>query len=868
MSVKQKSSLIRPVHYDLYLRPDLDKLTFFGYEDIVLEIEEPITEVVLNSVGLEIVRRTYIIQNGTIHNCSSIAYDEEAQTVNIKFVEGLSAGEATLHIEFDGVLGDNLSGFYRARYTLPDGTERYMATTQFEAADARSAFPCFDEPAMKATFRVMITAPEDRTVLSNMPVHIEVKTGDGQKIVVFEKTPKMSTYFLAFIVGDLESVEAKTKKGTPVRLFAIPGNEERCAFALEVCTRTLEELEEYFGVPFPLPKMDMVAVPDFASGAMENWGLVTYREAAILIDRDSSPASAKQRAASIISHENAHQWFGNLVTMNWWNDLWLNEGFASWMGDKIIDRLFPDWDTWELFYIDDTASGLALDGLRSTHPIEVEVRDPKEIGQVFDAISYSKGASVIRMLEEHLGEDVFRKGLALYITTHMYGNARTEDLWAALEKISGEPVAEMMDTWTKREGYPVLHVSQTHKGKTRSLELLQERFFYGQSTSKEKRQTQWKIPLGVTTESGARPARRLRLMEERTGTIRINNMPRNEWVKLNKGQTGFFRVDYSPDMLAALYPAVESLTLPTLDRLGLVADSYALSRAGVIPATRFLEIAQRCQNETEYAVWNELAAGLSGITRLLRGEPYYEDLREYVRSIFLPVFSRIGWDSKKKDRMSDTFLRSLVIGQLGAWEDEDVTLESNRRFKEFLADPSSLNPDLRNAVWGIAALSGDEATYEELLGLYQKEELQSEQARYLVTFGRFKDKTLLKRALAFAFSSDVRSQDAGNIISSIALNHVGRELAWEFLKTNWAEIEKRYGEGISFMISGLISSVVSGMTTPEMKQDVEEFFSKHPVPAADMALRQSLEQVDINIAWLEKNREVVGQWLEEKSTSG
>ncbi len=454
---------VRPERYKISLTPNLTEFVFTGEESIDVVILNPTSSIVLNAAGLNLHYASVIMSDGTVKPSKDIILDDVAETATISFDTIFETGKLNLKIEFSGILNDQLRGFYRGQYLDFDGNEHLLATTQFEATDARWAFPCWDEPNLKAIFQVTLIVPKDLTAISNTLPLNEFIGKDGLRVVEFAETPKMSTYLLAFIVGDFLSVEGTSSDGTLVRVWAIRGKENHGQFALENAIRILDYLNKYFGIPYPLEKLDHIAIPDFAAGAMENWGAITYREIALLFDPENSAASTKQRIVEIIAHEMAHMWFGDLATMDWWDDLWLNESFASWMGDKAVDYLYPEWNMWTQFVYQDTGAGLNLDGLKNSHPIEARVQNPSEIRELFDAISYSKGASIIRMLEHFLGAEVFRNGLHSYLSTHMYDNARTEDLWLALENTSGQPVTDLMNSWVKQTGFPVIQVDSTYK---------------------------------------------------------------------------------------------------------------------------------------------------------------------------------------------------------------------------------------------------------------------------------------------------------------------------------------------------------------------------------------------------------------------
>ncbi|NIO11473.1 MAG: M1 family peptidase [Deltaproteobacteria bacterium] len=747
-----------------------------------------------------------------------------------------------------------MRGFYRSEYVVGD-EKRIMATTQFEATDARRAFPCWDEPAIKATFEATLEVPEDRVAISNMPI-VESKTAPGGiKAVRFAESPIMSTYLLAFIVGEFDHVEQKTKEGVVVRVYTPLGKKDQGRFALDVASRTLSFFDDYFGIPYPLPKMDLIAIADFAAGAMENWGAVTYRETAILVDPDQSSEATRQRVAVVIAHELAHQWFGNLVTMEWWTHLWLNEGFASWIEYLAVDKLFPEWQMWTQFVYSDLSRALDLDGLENTHPIEVEVKDPNEISEIFDAISYSKGSSVIRMLAGYLGEETFRRGLHDYLKRHQYNNATTEDLWRALGEASGKPVKEIMDTWTKQGGYPVLSVEE----KSGSLLLNQARFFLSGIPRKEKDTTQWQIPVGVAGADLAIEASTL--LGTPSGQVKLTEQKKG-WLKVNNGQTGYYRVKYSPGLMSGLSHAVESMELSPEDRLGLENDAFALARAGLLSTEHALDLAVAYKNETDYTVWADLSAGLDELDALLWGDACYENFEAFARHLYEGLAGRIGWDKKSGESHLTTLLRSLVISVLGGYGDTKTIDEAKKRFHDLQRNPKTLPPDLRFPVYRLYVGNGDKGAYEAVLDLFRKADLHEERLRCLRALGYSQDKDLLQRTLELSLSSEVRAQDTPLLVGSVAANGLGRDLAWEFLKGQWAEFDRRYGKG-GFLLGRVISSTTVNFHSEEKAKEVEEFFHAHPVPAAERTIRQSVERIHSNHLWLKRDAAVIRQWLEK-----
>ena len=845
----------RPSKYRIKLQPDLRNFTFDGEQSVDIQVLEPTSKIVLNAIDLKISSATLHAMGTTLTN-PSISMNKDAETASLDFGETIQPGDARLEMAFTGELNDKLMGFYRSEYTSQDGETRYLATTQFEPTDARRAFPCWDEPAKKATFEVTLVFSDEYQAISNTPAVEEAVPGPGLKSVRFAETPIMSTYLLAFIVGNLVSIEQRAEGGTMVGVWTTPGKENQASFALDTSVKLLGYFNDYFGIPYPMAKLDHIAIPDFAAGAMENWGAVTYRETALLVDPDNSSAGTRQRVAEVIAHEMAHMWFGDLVTMEWWDDLWLNESFASWMGNKAVDWLFPEWEMWTQFVNMDTNRALSLDGLKNSHPIEQAVKNPAEVSQLFDAISYSKGASVIRMLENFLGEETFRKGLNRYLSGHMYDNARTQDLWLALETESGQPVTAIMDSWVKQMGYPVLQVESERSGGQTTLSVTQERFVYDRLLGESEPDTEvWRVPISASQagqDSG------ITVMDGRQAQL---DAPGKEdgWVKLNPLQTGFFRVNYSTEDWQRLVPPIESLELHATDRLGIQNDAYALSRAGLLPVTQFLSLAQAYRNENDASVWSDLASNLRDIEQLISEDPVHPKYQAFARDIFGPAAKKIGWEPQSGEGHLDALLRSTVLSQSGSYHDPDITAQATERFNKYLQNRDTLAPDLRGVVFALAAQSGGKDVYDSIWQLEGETDLAEEKIRLLMALSRFQDPELLNATLADSLSPKVRSQDSITLVAAVAANPKGRNLAWDFVKSNWAEFDRRYGGG-GFGLMRLVS-ICSHFNSQEKADEVDSFFAEHPAPAAERTIRQALERVRLNIKWLEINRQELSDWF-------
>jgi aminopeptidase 2 len=649
-----------------------------------------------------------------ITDSPSVSHDEENQTTKISFAHTLPGGsKASVTMSFTGTLNDNMVGFYRSSFKTEDGSTTYMATTQMEPTDARRAFPCFDEPALKAEFTVTLVADKKMTCLSNMDVASEKTvaskiTGGDRQAVTFNKTPLMSTYLLAFIIGELNYIETNSFR-VPVRVYAPKGlNIEHGRFSLELAAKTLDFYEKTFASPFPLPKMDMIAIPDFSAGAMENWGLITYRIVDVLIDEKASGASVKQRVAETVQHELAHQWFGNLVTMDFWDGLWLNEGFATWMSWYSCNVFYPDWKVWEGYVSDNLASALSLDSLRSSHPIEVPVKRADEINQIFDAISYSKGSCVLRMISKYLGEDVFMEGIRRYLKKHAFGNTQTSDLWAALADASGKDVEKVMDIWTKKVGFPVITVTEG----TDSIHVKQNRFLRTADVKPEEDETLFPVFLGLRTKEGIDEELSLFTRE---ADFKLKDM---DFFKLNADHSGIYRTSYSPERLRKLGVAAKSGLLSVEDRAGMIADAGALATSGYQKTSGLLSLLDSFKSESEFVVWQEISSRVS----VLRSAWMFEDqeVRDALKAFQLELTKdkahEIGWTFTENDGHIEQQFKAMMFGTAGVSNDEIIVKAAFDMFaKSTKGDTSAIHPNIRGSVYAIVLSNGGKAEVSSCL---------------------------------------------------------------------------------------------------------------------------------------------------------
>lgn len=849
-----------PVNYALQFHPDLQTFIFTGHGEIEVTVQECVKSITLNCAEIEVKSVEFKTKDDNTLK-GEISYNEENEHVTFSFPEELQVGNGTLTMDFKGEINDRMKGFYRSKYANPKKEVTHLAVTQFESTDARRAFPCWDEPAFKATFDVTLVIPEDTMGLSNMPQIKEVphKTDPQLKLVTFQRTPKMSTYLLAFVVGQFDYLEAKDADGVVVRVYTPLGKKEQGQFALDVTVKTLPFYKEYFQIAYPLPKIDLIAIPDFLSGAMENWGLVTYRENALLVDPKNSSASSRQLVALVVGHELAHMWFGNLVTMEWWTHLWLNEGFASWIEYLCVDNLFPDFEIWTQFVNTDLAAALKLDALHTSHPIEVPVGHPSEVDEIFDAISYCKGASVIRMLHNYIEDDDFRKGMHQYLTKFMYKNAATEDLWNCLEAASGKPIEAVMSTWTSQMGYPVVNVSETKEGKKRILKLSQKKFC---ADGKSEGTSQWMIPIDISTSSsGNKPSKKI-LMDKESMEVILEDVEPNDWVLLNCGSIGVYRIQYSSEMLKSLLSGIKDKSLPPTDRLSLESDLFALSRAGMVPTVEVLKLVHAYINEDNYTVWNDLARNLSNIALLLQYTDYYEEYKAFARTLFEKIVNKVGWNATKDENHLTTLLRDLVLCRMGRYGDETVLKEARERFKLHLSGEKLLPADLKTPVYLTVLSHGDEDVLKSMLDLYEQAELQEEMIRISRAIGAVRKENLIKQVLEFAISDKVRSQDTVFVVAGVTGTVKGREMAWNFVKEHWDLFYQRYQGGA--LIARLLKLTTENFVTEEMAKEVEEFFAAHPAASATRNIQQSCENIRLNCKWMETEAKEVGEFLKSQ----
>ena len=810
-----------PSAYRIYLTPDLDAATFAGRVEIDVRVVDATSHLTLHALDLDLGAATVAAAAKTLRS-GEPDYDAQYQTATFTFDEALPAGDATLEIAFTGVLNDLLVGFYRSTFTDDEGRVHTIATTQFEHSDARRAFPCWDEPSYKATFQVNLTVPSHLAAYSNSPETSSTDLGNGWRTVTFSPTMIMSSYLVAFVVGPLEETPAIVVDGVAMRIIYPLGKGHLTSMALDAGAFALHYFAEYFAIDYPGDKLDMVAIPDFGFGAMENLGLVTYRESALLINPDTASLLERQRVAEVIAHEIAHMWFGDLVTMEWWEGIWLNEAFATFMATLCVDAYKPEWRMWVDFGIDRDAA-LQVDGLHSTRPIEYEVVSPEDTRGMFDVLTYQKGGSVLRMLEQYLGDTTFRDGIRQYLRQHAYANTVTTDLWDALEATSGQPVRDMMNSWILQGGHPLVTLADG--------QLSQQPFSYGPARGASAIGSSWLVPVLTRSLNGGATTKQLL----GDAALRVSDASP---VVVNAGGSGVYRTRYAHAELAALSSRIAELE--ELERATLVADAWAGLLAGQITWDAFLTTARGLGDQDEPNPWGTVASAVGLANRALEGAAR-ETLVAQVRELFTPQLDRLGWDARPGEGELAGQLRATLIATLGlVADDESVQREAVRRF-----EADELDGDLARAILRVVAHQNRPGDYETFLERYEHAATPQEEQRYLLSLGEFPDVDLAHSTIERCFGG-FRSQDAPLVLGVLSANAVAGPTAWRELTGRWDEALATFPPGL---IVRMVMGIPTYITDPAFADVVEEFHRSHPVGGDQRTVEQYLERMRVGLAF-------------------
>ncbi len=841
-SVRRLAEQFMPEHYDLHL--NITKRTermFSGQVTITGKLARTAAHISLHA-------KTLTIAKATINGIDAKPTESDDDELKLTTGSDIVAGNHTLRLDFAGEITDPMHGLYPCYFTH-DGKAKELLMTQLESHSAREVFPCVDEPAAKATFALTVSSEQNITVLSNTPVASDTLK-DSALVTTFERTPKMSTYLLAFVAGELGFKEATNKHGVKIRVYATPAHVHELGFALDHAVKVLDYYDEYFGTPYPLPKCDLVACPDFAAGAMENWGLITFREAALLVDEDDTPADTRQHVAQVIGHELAHQWFGNLVTMEWWDHLWLNESFANWMEHYSTAHFYPEWHIWEQYSATDQQAAFSRDGLASVQAVQQHVNHPDEIATLFDpAIVYAKGGSLIRMLHEYLGAGTFCAGLRIYMKRHAYANTTTADLWKALAEASGKDIEHFMSDWVSKPGHPVVDyiIKDGHAS------LAQRRFFSNPLQADNKDSTIWPIPLLANTLPDTD------LLTVESGQFVVTPAP---YYLLNEGGTGFYHTRYDTTNLAAIAGAVSAGTLETFDRQRLLMDNLALNRAGIAPTLDTLHLLAHYSKEADYSVWQAVSNVVGTIRLLINDDPAHKpDLQRFIAKLSRAQFKRLGWKKHDGESHFDTLLRPSVIANLVFAEDPNVTTKCLAMF-DTAKKPEDISSDIRSIVYSAAVRTQGRPAVDKLLAWYKTTPSADERINICAGVSAIRDEAVAREVLALFTTKTIKLQDVFYWFVYFIRNRYSRQATWEWMQQNWPWIEKNFGGDYDY---GLFPKISAGaFSTREDLVQYREFFEpKLDTPSLARIITQGFEDIEIRVLWRERDLAAVVEFLKK-----
>ncbi len=834
-----------PNHYALWLAPDFQTDSFRGRATIELSLEKPTRTITLNAAEIEF--KDVQIVSGTLSQTATVTIDERKEMAVLAVQREMAAGSATIVINYRGILNDKLRGFY-----LSTANGREYAVSQMEATDARRAFPCFDEPAYKATFDVTLMIDEGDVAMSNGPQKSDSPGPErGKHTVTFGRTKRMSTYLVALLVGDFVCRESMSD-GVPIRVCSTPDKKQLTGFALEAAVQQLAFYNRYYGIKYPFEKLDIIGIPDFAAGAMENTGAITFREQYLLADPERASLATRKTVAAVLSHEIAHQWFGDLVTMRWWDDLWLNEGFATWMANKPLAAWKPEWHV-ELDDVEDTQRALALDALRSTRPIRTKAETPEEINELFDAIAYEKSAAVLRMVEGYVGADAFRKGVAAYIGKYAYSNATAEEFWGEVTSVTGKPVDRIMKSFVDQAGVPVHDVTSACTGATTDVSIRQERFIGTPGVSPTAPQT-WTTPICFKAFPD-NPAT-CQVISKASESFSVPGCAAEAF--LNAGSVGYFFTEYTPDTVRAFSRKARG-TLSPAERIGLIGDEWWMVRGGRHDVGMFLDLAGALARDTDAAVTDGITTRLTYAAEYLVKDAQRPKFEAWIRSRFGPALESAPSSGGYVDDLQLARYAAL-LDLVGIWgASTEVQQRARGLATKYIADPGTVPGTLAPAALHVAAYGGDIALYEQYLGRMKL--LKSEPEQYYRFFNAlpyFRDPALVKRTLHLAISPDVRTQDSALLIAGLFARPWGRDLAWTFVKAECGKLTAQLG---TFQGIPIIVAATGSLCSVHDAADVKSFFAAHPVPSAERSIRQSVERIESCAALVTRQSEPLSRWL-------
>lgn len=853
---------IQPVHYDLEVKVLMEEDRYTGVVSISVNLSKDTRDLWLHIRETRITKlpelRRPSGEQVPIRRC--FEYKKQEYVV-IQAEEDLAAtsGDSVyrLTIEFEGWLNGSLVGFYRTTYT-EDGQTKSIAATDHEPTDARKSFPCFDEPNKKATYNISLIYPKEYSALSNMPVEKEETLDSDWKKTTFMKSVPMSTYLVCFAVHQFTSIQRTSRSGKPLTVYVQPKQKQTAEYAANITKAVFDFFEDYFAMEYSLPKLDKIAIPDFGTGAMENWGLVTYRETNLLYDPLLSASSNQQRVASVVAHELVHQWFGNIVTMDWWDDLWLNEGFASFFEFLGVNHAEADWQMLSQVLLEDVLPVQEDDSLMSSHPVVVTVSTPAEITSVFDGISYSKGASILRMLQDWITPEKFQKGCQIYLENFKFKNAKTSDFWDSLEKASNQPVKEVMDTWTSQMGYPVVTVS----GKQN---ITQKRFLLDNKADPSQPPSAlgytWNIPIKWTENGNSNTTVYYRSNKE--GITLNANLSGDGFLKINPDHIGFYRVNYEEETWDWIAETLSSnhTNFSSADRSSFIDDAFALARAQLLDYKTALNLTRYLKSEEDFLPWERVISAVSYIISMFEDDrELYPLIETYFRSQVKPIADSLGWQDTGSHITK--LLRASVLGFACKMGDGEALGNASQLFEAWLKGSESVPVNLRLLVYRYGMQnSGNEAAWNYTLEQYQKTSLAQEKEKLLYGLASVKDVTLLARYLEMLKDPNIiKTQDVFTVIRYISYNSYGKSMAWNWIQLNWDYLVNRFTINDRYL--GRIVTIAEPFNTELQLWQMQSFFAKYPNAGAGAKPReQVLETVKNNIEWLKLNRKSISEWF-------
>ena len=849
---------VKPSAYELTFEPDLVNFTYTGKEVVSINVASPRKEIMLHALEMDISEVVLTTANGKAIK-AKVEMDPANEQAKLLFDESVPTGTHKLQMNFSAKLNDSLRGFYRSYYKDSAGEKHWTCSSQMEPSDARRMFPCFDEPEFKATFQLNAVIDPKHTAISNAPVEKTTELKDkNKKLVVFEASPKMSTYLMVLVVGEFSSTEMRKANDVPIRVWAPTGQEKMGSYALGAACECMVFLENYFGIKFPAKKLDLIAIPDFAPGAMENLGAITFKDSLLLIDEKTGSNFAKRSALSVIAHEMAHQWFGDLVTMRWWDDLWLNEAFATWAASKTEDSLRPEWRI-RAKEMSSRADAMRIDELASTRAIHAHVGNPKQASEMFDAITYDKGSNVLRMLEVFVGEKTFQKGVHDYLEAHKFDNAVSDDLWSSIGAASnGVPVQKMMQTWIMQGGFPLV---SEKSGAGKSLTVSQERFLVMPGAKPDA--SEWIVPvmarnIGASTKVESEKISPL-LLDKKEKEFTLSTAGAAGSTLLNAGASGFYRVLYSQDALKDLMAKWSALTPE--ERLSLMSDVTVLSRKDLVPVEQSQDLLLQTKGEKDTIVLSNLVSKFAHLKPYMDAttKPQYE---KFVRAYLQPLKTEYGWEEKKGEPETVKDLRADLIRILGTCgQDKETIKEALELYNKYMKDKESVSPDIISTVLTIVAYNGNEADYEQIRAAAKKAANPQEEKRFLMALTDFRQPELVAKTLDLTLHADTRATDSVALLGALLSNKDVNTQAWKFTTANWNKLSKKFPP----RFNKRIAANCSNFNTAEMEEAMRTYFATQPMEMAQAAISRAIEEVHVSVLYKQRNEERLRKWVQKQA---